>query len=574
MYLSIEQWNTGYIQLLRDCRGHSTHKGNQDGSNGSTGSVLMLCALDADAMCAARILTYCLRGDGIPYQLRPCVSAVELERILSVSMSKASSQQNPQEIDSHDGDNVRAILLLNLGGMKNLTRVVNQYAESVASKRIYVLDAHRPVHLANIHAGKEVVVFVEDLVESEIPSDGDWLSGEEDDEEEEDGSSVEGSVSDKNSEAESNIDSEAEPEDLDKGETEFDTNEMEDTEVDKSYIAGDDLNSDADPRDQEKLDEDQTDGDDLNSDADDSDQEKLDEDQTDGDDLKSVADDSDQESAAPQKKKLRRGEPETRENLSESKEDDHLSETREETQEAEKIPLLSFDEQVRQRKAQIAIYYNAGTSFGVPSAWVAYTLCQRYLRFGNVGHLLWLACVGVTDAFLHGRIDTLGYAELAEDLMRHVHRLYPNDLVDRALRRGAVYAVQEDLTQEFDHDDPNALGDAHRTTVAVSEAGKILCQKDFKFMLLRHWTLYDSMRYSNYVATKLQVYTSEGRQRLKELLARMGFPLEECKQSYAFMRPIMKGRLQQKLHDYAQVCNFSPYPWLCLIQCSHFSFYD
>ena len=67
-------------------------------------------------------------------------------------------------------------------------------------------------------------------------------------------------------------------------------------------------------------------------------------------------------------------------------------------------------------------------------------------------------------------------------------------------------------------------------------AGSGLCMRrvvdDFRFALLRHWTLYDAMRHSTYVAVRLQTWTDSGQRRLQELLARMGFLLSDCCQDY------------------------------------------
>ena len=72
MLLQQENWCLGYHQILSDCR-------NSNGQGG--GTVLILCNPDADALCAARILSYALRADKVPYQLRPCGG---YKRLLSI----------------------------------------------------------------------------------------------------------------------------------------------------------------------------------------------------------------------------------------------------------------------------------------------------------------------------------------------------------------------------------------------------------------------------------------------------------------------------------------------------------
>ena len=227
--------------------------------------------------------------------------------------------------------------------------------------------------------------------------------------------------------------------------------------------------------------------------------------------------------------------------------DETLDTSLDQTQTTAASQAVSFRELHRQRRNRIRLHYSSGSYHASPSAWTAYTLC-RQLRFGDTPDLLWLACVGVTDAYLHGRLDVAGYSALTMDLKNHVGRLFPNELVDRVGR--AVYA--EEL-----EDGVNASGEVGRawTQIGLSENGRILSQSEYKFMLLRHTSLWDSLLHSNFVASKLQVWKSSGRQRLMELLAKMGFPLEQCRQPYAFVGPSMRRRLKEKMDECTEVSN-------------------
>lgn len=206
--------------------------------------------------------------------------------------------------------------------------------------------------------------------------------------------------------------------------------------------------------------------------------------------------------------------------------------------------VVDLRELRRLRRSRVRLHYSSGSYHGSPSSWSAYALC-RQLRFGDVPDLLWLACVGVTDAYLHGRLDVAGYSALSVDLRRHVGRLFPNDAVDRAGR--AVYA------EELEDDGGGGGGGRALTMIGLSENGRILFQDEYKFMLLRHTSLWDSMLHSNYVASKLQVWKSAGRRRLMELLAKMGFPLDQCRQPWAFVGPGMRRRLGERLGDCTEV---------------------
>ena len=204
----------------------------------------------------------------------------------------------------------------------------------------------------------------------------------------------------------------------------------------------------------------------------------------------------------------------------------------------------TFRELHRQRRSRIRAHYASGSYHASPSSWMAYTLCSQ-LRFGNVSDLLWLACVGVTDAYLHGRLDVSGYSALCVDLKRHVGRLFPNEMVDRVGR--AVYAEELEMSSN------QADAAAGMTQIGLSENGRILSQSEYKFMLLRHTSLWDSLLHSNFVASKLQVWRAEGRQKLMELLAKMGFPLESCRQPWAFVGVGLRRNLRERIDECAEV---------------------
>jgi len=89
------------------------------------------------------------------------------------------------------------------------------------------------------------------------------------------------------------------------------------------------------------------------------------------------------------------------------------------------------------------------------------------------------------------------------------------------------------------------------THIALSEYGRILAEPNFRFFLLHHQSLWDAMVYSEFVATKLQLSTARGMHHLRELLALMGFPLEDCEQPYSYTNPPLKRRLAAQLETYA-----------------------
>jgi cell division control protein 45 len=151
--------------------------------------------------------------------------------------------------------------------------------------------------------------------------------------------------------------------------------------------------------------------------------------------------------------------------------------------------------------------------------------------------------VGVTDAYLHSRLDVNGYAVLAMDLSNQCNRLFPNDRFHQQIAN-TVYA--EHLTGAAT-DSSDTL-----TKISFSENGRILSEPDFRFFLLRHSSLYDAMVYSDFISTRFQLSTSQGMHKLHEFLAKMGYPLDECQQPFAFMKPKLRRRLQSQINAHAE----------------------
>jgi cell division control protein 45 len=65
--------------------------------------------------------------------------------------------------------------------------------------------------------------------------------------------------------------------------------------------------------------------------------------------------------------------------------------------------------------------------------------------------------------------------------------------------------------------------------------GTLLQSIEFRFILMRQWTLYDSMYFSNYMASKFHVWKQAGKEDLQKFLVSLGIPLSEAHQKYAYM---------------------------------------
>lgn len=103
------------------------------------------------------------------------------------------------------------------------------------------------------------------------------------------------------------------------------------------------------------------------------------------------------------------------------------------------------------------------------------------------------AILGLTHQYVTSRIDRDEYDER--------HDLY----IDEVARLNAPPTTGSGLLP---------TGDPDNMTISQSE--------ELRFVLFRHWNLYDAMLHSGYVAGRLGVWRDKGRKQLTGLLAKMG----------------------------------------------------
>ena len=174
--------------------------------------------------------------------------------------------------------------------------------------------------------------------------------------------------------------------------------------------------------------------------------------------------------------------------------------------------------------AKKAAYYDVGMHYGKPTACVLYDLAYHLRQESS--YYLWLAIVGLTDHLIHNK--------MAQDKYEQYCLQYENFVA-----RGGHMDEPEENPEEEDEEE----------IAAVSKpVCRIAREDDYRFGLLREWTLWEAMLNSPYVAARLQTYSEKGRERLEFLLAKIGIPLREAKSSFQFdMKPQYQSRLQEQL---------------------------
>ena len=204
----------------------------------------------------------------------------------------------------------------------------------------------------------------------------------------------------------------------------------------------------------------------------------------------------------------------------------------------------------RKYTATLEKYYSGGATYSEPISSILYSLAEDLGREDN--DLLWHAIVGVSSLELYGRsmtgvgistsLDAGGSAgwggergeRIRQVLRDEVRRLNPPDPSDtnRESGRGESSGVI-----------PTTARSPTDTSIRLSP--------EPRFLMIRHWSLYDSMLHSPYLASRLHIWSDVGRKRLHKLLAKMGVSLSQCKQSYTHMDMDLKRGLRERLLTYA-----------------------
>lgn len=110
--------------------------------------VLILVALEPDALCACRILTRLLKNDYIPHKIQPVSGYGDLERIGTELVSPLMEQ---------NGGAGGVVVCLGVGGMVDLGTVLGLEPEgeetSFGGVEVWVIDSRRPWNLGNVFGG-------------------------------------------------------------------------------------------------------------------------------------------------------------------------------------------------------------------------------------------------------------------------------------------------------------------------------------------------------------------------------------------------------------------------------------
>lgn len=170
----------------------------------------------------------------------------------------------------------------------------------------------------------------------------------------------------------------------------------------------------------------------------------------------------------------------------------------------------------REGKRQLIAEYYSGSFYGTNASTLCYSLSQQLSR--NDPDMLWNAIVGLTDQYLHEKIDSMRYDRAVLELRQDIREREEGDLVTA---EGVI---------EFD-------------------------PQEFCFLLYRHWNLWESISHCKYFVSRMGLWKSSGLSALRTLLARMGVPLKECSFGFSVMKSRAKMKFKGKLEEFSSDYN-------------------
>ncbi|CAK7226598.1 DNA replication initiation factor cdc45 [Sporothrix curviconia] len=544
--------------------------------------VLVLVALEPDALCACRILTSLLKHDYIPHKIQPVAGYADLARVGRELVAPMMTSR---------GGNGGVVVCLGVGGTVDLATFFGLESEdgggaasdadlAFGGVEVWVLDAHRPWNLSNVFGGFPLEPELSPPTPAPTPLSGRVPPG------------------------------------INNGQIEraykpgkgglivFDDGDIEDdlgAERDAYMALADMPEIEDDGRDDDLLGESSDEEEDVDEDEDDESTQRtapragqkrkswLDDDDEDGDEEDSDGDRprrrrrSNSSSSIPDAPRPKsrpllslRGQQQPSSDALEfsdvSAHDDSATAVAAGSSKKKQPSARTLRRRLlrlrQENETVLRKYYRMGASYSEPISSMMYSLASELGREDN--DLLWLTIVGVTSMELYGRSSagvgvsirsndsrpTTGWmgmrgARIRQLLRDEVRRLNPPDAI---INGSASAGTNGQAFPNGGRVSPEMTG-IIPTTARSPEDTSIRLSPEPKFLLIRHWSLYDSMLHSPYLFSRLKMWSETGLKRLHKLFAKMGVSLVQCKQSYSHMDMMLKRELRVKLLKYASLYN-------------------
>lgn len=176
-------------------------------------------------------------------------------------------------------------------------------------------------------------------------------------------------------------------------------------------------------------------------------------------------------------------------------------------------------------------YHQDGTWHGSSCSRLVLDLTDLLGRSSN--DYLWLTILSITAQQIREESSSVSYeADVVE-------------LRERCLMMNRHSASASTSTATGDN------GKNNNNTDISDRDGRISFEPEFRFMLMKHWTLFQSMLNSRYVATRLGVWRERGKRLLETFLVKLGIPLAQSKGEWCLMDGDLKDSLPHRIGKHA-----------------------
>jgi len=160
--------------------------------------------------------------------------------------------------------------------------------------------------------------------------------------------------------------------------------------------------------------------------------------------------------------------------------------------------------------------------------------------------ILWLAIVGVSAMELYSQTQQVMTSKKAHSWSNNRQERIRAVLRDEVRRLNPLSPAE--ITQSLSS---SYSAEALPTAGKSPTSNAIRLSPEPRFLLTRHWSLYESMLHSPYLASRLHIWSEAGRKRLDRLLTKMGISLDESKKGYTHMDMELKRTLRPRLLKFA-----------------------
>lgn len=205
------------------------------------------------------------------------------------------------------------------------------------------------------------------------------------------------------------------------------------------------------------------------------------------------------------------------------------------------------DNEARKKRKKLEMkekqYYKMN-DYGASSAGLLLRMAQSCTKEDN--NMLWWAILGLTDLFIHDHCDRPKYNEAKKLLKQSV------GLKNKAPAKDKKNEILPDFLVHTQSGE-DLGGKGVTDNAAESRAnGHIQESQEFRFFLMRHWTLYDSMFYSRYVASQMATWKEQGNENLDEMMVKLGLSMKETHCPFQEMATQEKLKLHAHMREYLE----------------------